>query len=85
MKKDGFLTGLVLGGMLGLTFSLLMINVSKPGKRNRALRIRRKRRKRFRRSGKLLIRGKGPLKIRKKQLKRRRTMKKKPEIPKGRR
>ncbi|NLM96711.1 MAG: hypothetical protein GX175_03705 [Halanaerobiaceae bacterium] len=33
MKKDGFLTGLVLGGMLGLTFSLLMINVSKPGKK----------------------------------------------------
>lgn len=32
MKKDGLLTGLVLGGLMGITISLLAVNAAKSGK-----------------------------------------------------
>ena len=35
MKRDGLLTGLVLGGLLGVTISLLGINASKSGKKEK--------------------------------------------------
>lgn len=35
MKRDGLLTGLVLGGVVGLTISLLVINASKSGKKEK--------------------------------------------------